>query len=192
MEIFENSLAVVGSRDMSLYGKEVIAKFVPDLVSNKITIISGFMYGVDVESHQKCLECGGKTVAVLGCGLNVLTSKENDSLYTKILENGGLVISEYEANLKPTRWSFPQRNRIVAGLSTLGVLVVEAKLKSGSLITAKIGQKQGKKVYVIPGQITSETSEGTNYLIKNNLGKMVTSAADILNDSVLNIQDTLF
>ena len=190
--IFEKSLAIVGSRRMSRYGREVIAKFVPELISKNITIISGFMYGVDVESHQKCLEFQGKTVAVLGGGLDILTPTENDELYCQILEKGGLVVSEYEANLQPTLWSFPQRNRIVSGLSTLGVLVVEAGMKSGSLITARLGREQGKEVYVIPGQINNSIAEGCNYLIKNNLGKLVTGAEDILGNRNKVIQEDIF
>jgi len=191
-KIFEKSLAVVGSRRMSHYGKEVINKFMPELTTNKITIISGFMYGVDTEAHQKCVEFGGKTAAVLGGGLDILTPPENGNLYTEILEKGGLVISEYEPNFQPTLWSFPQRNRIVAGLSTLGVLVVEAGMKSGSLITARMGREQGKKVYVIPGQINNSIAEGCNYLIKNNLGQIVTSAIDITESKVINLQENLF
>lgn len=191
-KIFEKSLAVVGSRRMSHYGKDVINKFMPELTINKITIISGFMYGVDTEAHQKCLEFGGTTVAILGGGLNILAPPENGNLYTEILEKGGLVISEYEPDFQPTLWSFPQRNRIVAGLSTLGVLVVEAGMKSGSLITARMGREQGKKVYVIPGQINNSVAEGCNYLIKNNLGQITTSAEDITENKVINLQENLF
>ncbi len=191
-QIFEKSLAVVGSRRMSRYGKEVINQFMPELVAKNITIISGFMYGVDTESHLACLEFGGKTVAVLGGGLNVLTPVENDNLYTEILKKAGLVISEYKPNFQPTLWSFPQRNRIVAGLSSLGILVVEAGIKSGSLITARIGREQGKKVYVIPGQINNSIAEGSNYLIKNNLGQITTSVIDITESKVINLQKNLF
>ncbi len=190
--IFKKSLAVVGSRRMSHYGKEVVNKFMPDLVANKITIISGFMYGVDTEAHRKCLEFGGTTAAILGGGLEVLTPAENDDLYTAILENGGLVISEYEPDFQPTLWSFPQRNRIVSGLSTLGVLVVEAGIKSGSLITARIGREQGRKIYVIPGQINNSIAEGCNYLIKNNSGQITTSAADITETKIMGLQENLF
>lgn len=191
-EIFKNSLAIVGSRRMSRYGREVIAKFMPDFVANKITIISGFMYGVDAESHQKCIEMGGRTVAVLGGGLDILAPPENDNLYSEILEKGGLVISEYKADFQPTLWSFPQRNRIVSGLSTLGILVVEAGMKSGSLITARLGREQGKNVYVVPGQINNSVAEGTNYLIKNNLGKMINEATEISGDRGNLFQETLF
>lgn len=190
--IFEKSLAIVGSRRMSRYGQDVITKFMPNLVSNNITIISGFMYGIDTESHQQCLEYGGKTVAVLGGGLNVLTPTDNDGLYTKILENNGLVISEYESDFQPTLWSFPQRNRIVSGLATLGILVVEAGIKSGSLITARIGREQEKTIFAIPGQINNSIASGTNFLIKNNLAIMATEVEDILGDEKLIIQEDLF
>ena len=191
-DIFGKSLAMVGSRRMSRYGQEVIANFMPEFVANKITIISGFMYGVDTESHKKCLEFGGTTVAVLGGGLDILVPPENSDLYTKILENNGLVISEYVPDFKPTVWSFPQRNRIVSGLSTLGIIVVEAGMKSGSLVTARIGREQGKIIYAVPGQLTSSTAEGTNYLIKNNLGQIIISAVDITDNSALILQETLF
>jgi len=189
--LFDKSLAIVGSRKMSRYGKEVIAKFMPELVANKITIISGFMYGVDTESHVKCLEFGGKTIAVLGGGLDILTPPENDNLYIQILEMGGVLISEYEPEFQPTLWSFPQRNRIVAGLSTLGVLVIEAGMKSGSLITARMGREQNKKVFVIPGQINNSIAQGCNYLIKNSLGEMTLSVEEIIGSHRL-LQENLF
>ncbi len=191
-KIFDKSLAVVGSRRMSRYGQEVISNFMAELVANKITIISGFMYGVDTESHLKCLEFGGTTVAILGGGLNILTPPENDNLYDEILKYKGLVISEYEPDFQPTLWSFPQRNRIVSGLSTLGVLVVEAGMKSGSLITARIGREQGKNIYAIPGQINNSVAQGTNYLIKNNLGIMTTSPEQIIGNKNRIIQADLF
>ena len=191
-KIFEKSLAVVGSRRMSRYGQEVVAKFMPEFVANKITIISGFMYGIDTESHKKCLEFGGITVAVLGGGLNILVPPENGNLYSEILNSNGLIISEYEQDFQPTLWSFPQRNRIVAGLSTLGILVVEAGMKSGSLITARLGREQNKKIYAIPGQLTCSTAEGTNYLIKNNLGEMAISPDEITKNKLVNLQETLF
>ena len=181
--LFKKTLAVVGSRSMSRYGREVINKFMPELIGNGITIISGFMYGVDTEAHKNCLDLGGKTIAVLGSGLNELYPTENDKLYTQILKNGGLVISEYEPDFKATLWSFPQRNRIVSGFSTVGVLIVEAGLKSGSLITAKLALKQQRNMFAIPGQIGSKTAEGTNWLIQSGGAKMVTCAGDILGNS---------
>jgi DNA processing protein len=182
-EIFKKTLAVVGSRAMTRYGREIIVKFMPELVAQKITIISGFMYGVDSEAHKNCLDLGGKTIAVLGSGLNELYPNENDRLYTEILEKDGLIISEYEPDFKATIWSFPQRNRIVSALSTIGVLVIEAGLKSGSLITAKLALKQKKKMFAIPGQIGCKTAEGTNWLIQSGGAKMVTCVGDILGNS---------
>jgi len=178
--LFLKTLGVVGSRRMTRYAVDVIAKFMPDLVANKVTIISGFMYGVDSEAHKSCLELGGKTIAVLGSGLDFLTPTENDDLYTQILEKGGLVVSEYEPDFKPTLWSFPQRNRIVAGISTIGILIVEAGIKSGSLITARLGIRQKKKIFAVPGLITSTASMGTNWLLQQNLAKIALSPAEIL------------
>jgi len=183
-KLFEKSLAVVGTRRISRYGKMVIEKFIPFLAKEKITIISGFMYGVDTEAHQKCLEYDGKTVAVLGGGLNIIYPPENEKLYEKILENGGLIISEYEPDFKPQLWTFPQRNRIVAGLSSFGILVIEAGEKSGALITANLARLQGKKVFAVPGPITSSVSAGTNFLIKTHRAKMVTTPEEILGKKI--------
>lgn len=182
-EIFEKTLAIVGSRAMTRYGKEIIGKFMPDLMAQKITIISGFMYGIDSEAHKNCLEFGGKTIAVLGSGLDELYPSQNDKLYTEILEKDGLLISEYEPDFKAAIWSFPQRNRIVSALSTIGVLIIEAGLKSGSLITAKLALKQKKKMFAIPGQIGSKTAEGTNWLIQSGGARMATCVGDILGNT---------
>src|SRR3989338_1474425 len=179
-KIFEKSLAIVGSRRMTRYGKEVIDRFIPELVTNNVTIISGFMYGVDTQAHKKTVEYGGITVAVFGSGINICYPPENDKLYTCILEKGGVVLSEYEPDSKPQLWRYPQRNRIVAGLASLGVLVIEAGEKSGSLITAEYAKKQGKKIYAVPGPITSSLSTGTNLLIKNGIAKIATEARDMI------------
>jgi DNA processing protein len=179
-KIFKKSIAIVGSRRMTRYGKEVVDKFVSEIVASGITTISGFMYGVDTEVHQKTVDYEGRTVAVFGCGLDVVYPPENEKLYIQILENNGLIISEYEPSAKPHLWKFPQRNKIVAGLSTLGVLVVEAGENSGSLLTARLALKMGKKVHAVPGPINSPTSFGTNELIKNGKAKMVTVARDII------------
>ena len=191
--IFEKIVAVVGSRQITRYGKEIIEKIMPEIIFRKTTVISGFMYGVDSEAHWKCLEYGGKTIAVLGSGLNEFYPKENNKLYLKILETGGVVISEYEPDFKATVWSFPQRNRIVSGLATVGVLIVEGGIKSGSLITAKLGLEQKKKILSIPGPINSKTSQGTNWLIKTGAAKMVTEPKDIFEDTIsMPQQENLF
>lgn len=187
--LFDRSIAIVGSRKTTQYGKIVIDKLVCALIERKVTIISGFMYGADSEAHKKCLEYGGKTIAVLGNGLNIVYPPENEGLYIDIIKNGGVIISEYEPDFKPQLWTFPQRNRIVAGLSTLGVIVTEANEGSGSLITAKLAAEQKKPVYAIPGPITSFASRGTNALIKNKKAQLITCAQDIFGEKE---QITLF
>jgi DNA processing protein len=178
-KLFEKSISIVGSRRMSQYGKWVVEKFVPELVAHKFTIISGFMYGVDTCAHRETLHCGGVTVAILGGGLNIFTPSENEKMYWEILEKGGLVISEYDNDFLPTRWSFPQRDRLLAGLSNNGVLVIEATMMSGSLITARHCQEQGKKLYAVPGPINYSLSQGVNYLIKEKGAIMTTEPQDI-------------
>jgi len=182
--LFKKSLAVVGSRKMTRYGTEVVDKLVSELVAQGVTIISGFMYGVDTAAHKKCLEHGGQTVAVFGSGLNVCYPPENKGLYRQILASEGVILSEYPPETKPQLWTFPQRNRIVAGLATLGVLVIEGGEKSGSLITANFAKKYGRRVFAVPGPIISTASVGTNNLIKNGSASLVTSAADILGKKI--------
>jgi len=179
-KINKKSIAIVGSRRMTRYGKEVVDRFVSEFVANGVTTISGFMYGVDTEVHQKTIDYGGKTIAVFGCGLNVIYPPENKKLYDQIIESGGSVVSEYEDDAKPHLWKFPQRNKIVASLASLGVLVIEAGEKSGSLITTGLARKMGKEVYAVQGNISSSVSVGTNNLIKSSQAIMVTSASDIL------------
>jgi len=175
----EKTLAIVGSRKITRYGEAVIERFMPDLVSDGVVTVSGFMYGVDSCVHAQTVDLGGRTIAVFGCGLDVVYPPENIELYEKILDTGGLVFSEYEPKARPHLWKFPQRNRIVVGLSSLGVLVVEAAVKSGSLVTAKLAQKEKRQVFAVPGAINSSVSAGTNELIKKGRGKCVTSSADI-------------
>lgn len=177
-EIFTNCLAVVGSRRVTGYGEAVINKIIPGLVRAGLTIVSGFMSGVDSLGHQVCLDSGGKTIAVFGCGLNQLVPAGNDKLYDRILDKGGLVVSEYEKEIKARLWTFPQRNRIVAGLSK-GVLVIEGGANSGSLITAKLAKRQAKPVLAVPGPVTSSQSAGTNWLIKNG-AEIVLDSNDVL------------
>lgn len=183
-KLFKNSIAIVGSRQMTKYGQFVIDKFVSDFVINGITTISGFMYGVDTEVAKKTVEYGGKHIAVFGCGLDTIYPAENEKLYGDILESGGLVISEYEPNAKPHLWKFPQRNKIVVEFTSIGVLVVEAGLKSGSLVTAELAKKAGKKVWAVPGPITSKVSEGCNELIKSRDAMMAVGIVNILGYSV--------
>jgi len=191
-KIFEKTISIVGSRKMTRYGREIIDNFMPEIVANKITVISGFMYGIDSYAHESCLNLGGRTIAVCGWGLDFTANDENKKLYEKILKNNGLVMSEYEADFMPTLWSFPQRNKIVASLATEGVLIVEAGIKSGSLITARLARMMNKRVLAIPGSITMEMSKGTNYLIKNNLAEMILNVGDVLKRKIDNKQMEIF
>lgn len=178
--INKKSIAIVGSRMMTRYGRDVVDKFVCDLVANGITTISGFMYGVDTEVARKTLEYGGKHIAVFGCGLDHVYPPENKKLYDEIIKNGGSIVSEYEDSAKPSIWKFPQRNKIVVNLAPIGVLVIEAGENSGSLVTAKLAKKAGKKVWAVPGPVISKVSVGCNELIKSGDAEMATSVSDIL------------
>jgi len=176
--IFENCLAVVGSRRMSSYGRQIAERLVGEIASRGITIVSGFMYGIDAVSHKAALEVGGRTIAVMPCGIDLIHPEYQSELYQEILKNQGLVISEYEGSFLPTLWTYPRRNRIVAGLSR-AVLIVEAGEKSGSLITANFARKYKRKIFVIPGPLTSSLSVGICQLIREG-AEVVTQAGDVL------------
>lgn len=175
-----NIIAMVGCRECSDYGKEVSIKFSYELAKCGITIISGMAKGIDSYSHIGCIKAGGKTIAVLGSGLDRIYPKENSLLYNEILSTGGLILSEYIIGTKPSKLNFPARNRIISGLGK-GIIVVEAKEKSGTLNTVDFALEQGKEVFVVPGSITSANSVGTNELIKQG-AKCVTCVEDILNN----------
>jgi DNA processing protein len=177
-QIFENCLAVVGSRRMTSYGRQAVERLIGEIASSGITIVSGFMYGVDATSHKTTVRVGGRTIAVMPCGIERIHPEYQEDLYSEILENNGLVISEFDKDQMPALWTYPKRNRIVAGLSK-AVLVVEAGPKSGSLITANLAKKFERKLFVVPGPITSEVSKGALQLIKDG-AEMVTSAKDVL------------
>lgn len=161
----EKSIAIIGCRNASEYGLRNAYKFGYELAQKGLCVISGFAKGVDTYSHKGALAARGKTIAVLGCGLDIIYPPENIELYKQILIHHGAVLTEYPLGSKPERHHFPARNRIISGLSD-GVLVIEAKKKSGTLITVEHALDQGKDVYAIPGNITSPNSYGTNELIK--------------------------
>jgi len=173
------SLAVVGSRRNSGYGIKTCRKIVDKLAKSGITIVSGMARGIDTLAHEFALSSGGRTIAVLGNGLAFCYPPENKNLMHHILENGA-IISEYAMNTSPLRKNFPERNGIIAGLS-LGVLVVEAAERSGSLITARAALEENRCVYAVPGDIFKKTCEGTNELIRQG-AHPVRSADDILED----------
>ncbi len=158
-------VGVIGSRMCSTYGKNASEMLARDLASRGICIVSGLARGIDTAAHRGALEAGGKTLAVMGTGLNDVYPKENRKLVDEILEKGGAVVSQFPLNTPPIPENFPYRNRIISGLS-YGVLIVEASERSGSLITARLAMEQNREVMAVPGNITSGKSYGTNYLIK--------------------------
>jgi DNA processing protein len=167
-------LAVVGTRSMSPYGKSVVARLVPPLAESGFTIVSGMARGIDGEAHRKTLDSGGKTIAVLPSPFDNIYPQLHSDLYYRILEKGGLVVSEYHPGTLMNKYLFVQRNRIIAGLSQ-GVLVVEGNSKSGSLITASLAEGYGRDVFAVPGPVTSELSTGVNELMKR--GAIITTDA---------------
>ncbi len=175
-------LAIVGSRKCSEYGRQVANEFAKELSKQDITIISGMALGIDSASHIGAMSEQGKTIAVLGCGLNYIYPKENEWLFYKILSNGGCIITEYKENIEPNTSNFPKRNRIISGIAK-SVLVVEAEHRSGSTITANYAKQQGKTVYAIPNNIYINTGIGTNKLIQNG-ANLVTKPSQIKKDFV--------
>ncbi len=176
----KSSLSVVGTRKPTSYGRMITDRLVRDVASQGIVIISGLAYGVDSIAHRKCLEVGGKTIAVLGSGLNEVYPSEHISLAEEIAKKG-LLVSEFSPNKKATKYSFPQRNRIIAGLGD-GILITEASIKSGTIHTKDFALEYGRNIYAVPGNVDSLTSELTNEIIKTGQAQLVTKAEDILED----------
>lgn len=173
------AIAIVGTRRASRYGNLVAGRFASQLALRGIVIVSGLAAGIDSAAHQGALDVGGKTVAVLGSGLDSLYPKRNRALFERIVAQG-TVISEYPLGTKPAKWTFPQRNRIISGLSR-GVIVVQAPERSGALITARLALEQGREVFAVPGNITSIVSAGTNRLIKDG-AKLVDRVEEVLDE----------
>jgi len=174
-----NAIAVVGSRNCDEYGRNVTETIVKQLVENGITIVSGMARGIDTVAHRSAIKYGGRTIAVLGSGLDICYPPENRELFEKISENG-YVISEYLLGTKPESINFPKRNRIISGLS-LGVLVIQANIKSGALITAQYALEQNREVFAIPANINNRKSSGCNKLIKQG-AKLVENIDDIISE----------
>ncbi len=174
---FDKCLSVVGSRKMTHYGVQAVSDIVSKAAKAGITIVSGFMYGIDAEAHKAALRVLGKTIAVMPCGIDHIHPSVNTEIYWQIVESGGLILSEYPGTELPQLWTYPRRNRIVAGLSA-ATLVIEAAEKSGSLITAELALQSGRDVFAIPGNIYAPTSKGTNNLIRDG-ASAVTCAQDI-------------
>ena len=174
----ERSIAVVGTRNPSHYGRQVAERLVYDVACAGVTIVSGLARGVDGISHRAALDAGQRTVAVLGSGLDIIYPREHTNLSERIVE-GGALVSEYPPGTRPDARNFPRRNRIMSGM-TLGTLVIEAGVPSGALITARQALEENREVFAVPGSIYSKSSKGTNQLIRESAAKLVTTSEDVL------------
>ena len=183
----ERLIAVVGTRNPSSYGKLCCEYMVKKMTSANITIVSGFAKGIDSIAHKTSLLAGGKTIAVIASGLDIVYPASNLSLYREI-EEKGLILSEYEAGVKPFKFNFPQRNRIIAGLSK-GTIVVESKDRGGSLITADLALEFNRDVYAVPGDVFSEYSKGCNNLIRDLKAKSLSNINELLDDYSWKIEE---
>ncbi len=181
------SLAIVGSRRATSYGLGLAGRFAEELVRHGLAIVSGGARGVDTEAHRGALAAGGRTVAFLGCGVDVAYPSSNRALFQQIAEGGGAVVSEFGMGVRPEPWRFPARNRLISG-SSLGVLVIESPADSGSLITAREAGEQGRDVFAIPGPIGMGHNSGCHKLIQDG-AKLVECVDDILSElGVLTMQ----
>lgn len=182
-------LAVVGSRRCSTYGVNVAESLSRDLASHGLTIVSGLARGIDAAAHRGALEANGQTIAIVGTGLETIYPKEHKKLQEQIIASGA-VVSEFPMGTPPLPQNFPYRNRILSGLC-FGVLIVEASEHSGSLITARLANEQGREVFAVPGNITSQTSFGPNYLIKDG-AKLVQIWRDVVDELPREAKEKLF
>lgn len=185
----EKTLAIVGTRKASRYGKETAKKLAYELSSLGITIVSGLALGIDTLAHQGALEAKGKTVAVLGCGVDYIYPPSNRDLAVEI-ESSGAIISEFPMGTGVEKGHFPRRNRIIAGLS-MGTIVVEGHYDSGAMITAKFALDQGREVFAVPGDIALDQSKGPHWLIKQG-AKLIESVDDVLEELNLQLQTSNF
>ncbi|MCA9938571.1 MAG: DNA-processing protein DprA [Anaerolineales bacterium] len=185
-EVDQWAVAVVGTRRLTAYGRQVTQTLVEGLVRNGVTIVSGLARGIDSIAHQTALEMGGRTIAVLGSGLDCIYPPENRPLAARIPQDDhGVVMTEYALGVQPEARNFPPRNRVISGLS-LGTLVIEAGERSGALITADFAVEQNRDVFAVPGNINSPVSKGPNRLIQNG-AKLVTGVEDILEELNINM-----
>ncbi len=176
----ENAIAIVGTRNPTRYGIKVTEQLISDLIQYKITIVSGLARGIDTIAHKTTLQKQGRTIAVLGSGLDYIYPAENKSLFFSIPENG-CILTEYSFGTKPDAINFPRRNRIISGLS-LGSVIIETDVTGGAMLTAKYALDQNREVFAVPGNIDAKQSHGTNYLIQTGQAKLITNAKDILEE----------
>lgn len=172
------AVAVVGTRRATQYGLNIAYSLAFDLAKAGVCVVSGLALGVDGRAHKGAVDAGGKTIAVLGSGLDYIRPLQNKDLANKIIETGGAIVSEFPHDHPPERWTYPQRNRIIAGLSK-AIIVVEAPEKSGALITARLALDYNRDIGAVPGEITSLNSYGPNALLKNGAA-VIRSADDVL------------
>jgi DNA processing protein len=172
-------IAMVGTRIATNYGKGAAKRLAYDLSKNGFTIVSGLASGIDTEAHKGALDAGGKTIAVFGCGIDQIIPSENKKLAEKI-ENSGALISEYGPGIPAAKWTFPRRNRIIAGLS-VGTVMIEGHWESGAMITAKLALEEGREVFAVPGNIEIDQTKGPHWLIKQG-AKLVENVDDILEE----------
>lgn len=175
----KNSIAFVGARKCTDYGKWACKTLSQGVSAAGITTVSGLAYGIDAICHKSTLEVAGRSIGIIGCGIDKIYPKQNRNLYEQ-LENNGLILSEFPLGTEPKPYNFPRRNRIISGIS-LATVVIEAKEKSGTMITTRCALDQGKEVFAVPGNINSIYSKGTNKLIQEG-SKLITSADDILEE----------
>jgi len=183
----KNAVAIVGSRKMTSYGRKVAEMLSSDLSRRGLVIVSGLARGVDTVAHSTTVACGGRTIAVMACGLDIVYPPENRGLAERIIKSGGAIISEYPLGEPPSRGNFPNRNRIISGLSK-AVIVVEGEKRSGTLLTASRAAEQGVPVFAVPGQITSPLSYASYFLIKNGAA-ILFNTDDVIEE--LDLQDKI-
>jgi len=181
----ESSVAIVGTRRATAYGRQAAERIAAELAAAGVTVVSGLARGVDAAAHRAVLEAGGRTIAVLGSGPDVIYPAEHRRLAEQVIASGA-IISEQRPGAKPDAQNFPARNRIISGLS-IGVVVIEAPVRSGALITASFAADQGRDVFVVPGSVFAPSSEGTNALLRDG-ARLVRDGADILEDLSLGVR----
>lgn len=179
--LLHDGIAVVGTRNAGRYGMNQAAYWTRELVRAGLNINSGLAHGIDGVAHTTAVAAGGRTVAVLGSGIDWIYPEKHVSLASEIIDSGGVVMTEFSPGTKPDAGNFPERNRIVSGMSR-GVLVIESGLKGGSMITARFALDHNREVFVVPHQLNHIRGEGNNYLIKNGQGKLIQSPSDIFEE----------
>ncbi|MEN6521253.1 MAG: DNA-processing protein DprA [Armatimonadota bacterium] len=182
------AIAIVGSRKASVYGRSMAERIAKDLSNRGLTVISGGARGIDAAAHKGTLAAGGRTVAVLGCGIDICYPAEHKELFDRVAENGA-VVSEFSPGTPPEGWRFPARNRIISGLS-IGLLVIQAPPSSGALITARYAQEQGRDIFVLPGNVDDVRNQGCHALIRDG-ATLVESADQILEDLGIQTEENL-